>query len=242
MENESSLAKEFTNKTTSIATCKLFDCLWERIDHFSSTQKYQIITYYLQGSVRYNLSTDDSFTFSKTCSILKELIEEWSSDNPILGNYVEGTIPATDSGSNSAPLSEEYPMVVGVSQLPGNPNNNTHTNLSLIPPEDGEVGPVAVMHPLHIFRKRVTAVLECMDIAFKSYFRDWAKQPVDAVFAAASSRRLCLPTDLREDLDQLTTAITKTQRKLLSGFTVRTVRTYDSTSHPLLTKRDGILR
>eukprot|EP01041_Mallomonas_annulata_P011092 gene11092-23191_t len=92
-------------------------------------------------------------------------------------------------------------------------------------------------------RKRVEAILQSMEVAYKNYPRAWAKQSIDRIFAAAASRRLTMPEDLRERLDTMTTNITTEQRKSASGADiVNTIRTYDSVAHPLLQKRTGILR
>eukprot|EP00607_Mallomonas_marina_P009385 CAMPEP_0182421190 /NCGR_PEP_ID=MMETSP1167-20130531/6443_1 /TAXON_ID=2988 /ORGANISM="Mallomonas Sp, Strain CCMP3275" /LENGTH=128 /DNA_ID=CAMNT_0024598059 /DNA_START=1063 /DNA_END=1449 /DNA_ORIENTATION=- len=92
-------------------------------------------------------------------------------------------------------------------------------------------------------RERVDAILLCMEAAYKNYVRDWAKAPVDRLFSAASQRRLGVPADLREKLDDLTTLLTKEQRQVRSGATgQQTVRTYNSVTHPLLQRRVGILR
>ena len=86
------------------------------------------------------------------------------------------------------------------------------------------------------------AILICLEIAFRIYHWSWAKQPCDAVYACAAERRLHFSEESREGLDTLTTAITTAQRKDNSWSGPQTIRTYNSTAHPLLSKNVGLLR
>ena len=89
---------------------------------------------------------------------------------------------------------------------------------------------------------RENAIFVCLDTAFRLYHWSWAKQPCDTVYACASERRLYFSDDSRESLDVLTMAITAAQRKDTSWSGPQTIRTYNSTAHPLLSKNVGILR
>ena len=89
---------------------------------------------------------------------------------------------------------------------------------------------------------RENAILICLEIAFRIYHWTWAKQPCDAVYACAAERRLLFSEEGREGLDLLTTAITTAQRKDNSWSGPQTIRTYNSTAHPLLSKNVGLLR
>lgn len=92
-------------------------------------------------------------------------------------------------------------------------------------------------------RDRTAATLVCLAAALPLYSRTlWAKQPLDKLFAAVAQHRLLLPSDQREQLDELTTAITLTRRKAVSGKPAQTVRAFNSTAHPLKTKKVGLLR
>lgn len=89
---------------------------------------------------------------------------------------------------------------------------------------------------------RENAIFVCLETAFRLYHWSWAKQPCDAVYACAAERRLHFSDDSRESLDTLTMAITAAQRKDTSWSGPQTIRTYNSTAHPLLSKNVGILR
>lgn len=89
---------------------------------------------------------------------------------------------------------------------------------------------------------RENAIFVCLETAFRLYHWSWAKQPCDALYACAAERRLLFSDDSRESLDTLTMAITAAQRKDTSWSGPQTIRTYNSTAHPLLSKNVGILR
>jgi hypothetical protein len=89
---------------------------------------------------------------------------------------------------------------------------------------------------------RENAIFVCLETAFRLYHWSWAKQPCDTVYACAAERRLHFSDDSRESLDTLTMAITAAQRKDTSWSGPQTIRTYNSTAHPLLSKNVGILR
>ena len=92
-------------------------------------------------------------------------------------------------------------------------------------------------------KNRENAIFVCLDTAFRLYHWSWAKQPCDTVYACASERRLNFSDDSRESLDVLTMAITAAQRKDTTSWSgPQTIRTYNSTAHPLLSKNIGILR
>ena len=91
-------------------------------------------------------------------------------------------------------------------------------------------------------RNRENAIFVCLETAFRLYHWSWAKQPCDTVYACASERRLNFSDDSSESLDVLTMAITAAQRKDASWSGPQTIRTYNSTAHPLLSKNVGLLR
>lgn len=93
--------------------------------------------------------------------------------------------------------------------------------------------------------ERLVAVLTCLTDAFKQHKRGWAQQPLDEVFRAASERRFVFSDQyLLDQLDSLTSQWTAHRRKQAAsgGGAARTVRTADSTTHPLRQKQIGILR
>jgi hypothetical protein len=108
--------------------------------------------------------------------------------------------------------------------------------------DDGESG--SKVDPEEVV-ERQRVILSCMEEAFRTRSKwAWARQPCDSVFAVASQRRLLFPQDegLRDNLDDLTTAITLTQRKDTSWSGPKAVRTYNSTAHPLLVKKFDVFK
>lgn len=92
-------------------------------------------------------------------------------------------------------------------------------------------------------RARVAATLTCLAAALPLYPRSlWSRQPLDKLFSTVTHRRLQLPPDQREQLDELSTTITLARRKAVSGRPAQTVRELNSTAHPLKTKKVGLLR
>jgi hypothetical protein len=92
--------------------------------------------------------------------------------------------------------------------------------------------------------ERLAAIVACLSDAFKQHKRDWAKQPLDEVFKAASDRRMLFSDPYQEQLDSLTSQWTAYRRKRAAsgGGEVRTVRAAESTAHPLRQVQTGILR
>jgi hypothetical protein len=91
-------------------------------------------------------------------------------------------------------------------------------------------------------RYRLQAIIKCMQVAYRCYNRDWAKNPIEMTFLEASNRRLYFDPDLREELDKLTTSLTLERRKNTSWAGPQTIRTFNSVAHPLLQKKVGLLR
>ena len=92
-------------------------------------------------------------------------------------------------------------------------------------------------------KARVSATLSCLTTALPLYSRCmWAKQPLDQLFKIVALRRLQVDDDQREQVDELTTKITLARRKGISGKPAQTVRSYNSTAHPLKTKNVGLMR
>lgn len=188
------------NKVIISSIKELMVCVWTKYSIITTViHQYSIFTWYLKYFIRYELSTDDSFLFFKTCQSLQSCIEELPKNSLITQ---EGDLVA-----------------------------------------DGREVPTREMYTF-----RLTVILECLTAAYKNYFRAWAKSTLDALFQVAAHHRLAFPPDLRQSLDELTTAITLAQRKSTAlggnfvGGSERTIRTYNSTTHPLLQKKNGILR
>ena len=90
---------------------------------------------------------------------------------------------------------------------------------------------------------RVNAIINCMRTAFKLYStRPWSKQPVDVMFTSSADVRLHLPLGVRETMDTLITLLRNTQRKNASFTGPMTIRTFNSTAHPLRSSKNDILK
>lgn len=95
-------------------------------------------------------------------------------------------------------------------------------------------------------RHRLEVILLCLKICYQVYVRSrWSKQPVESLYLTVSQWKLSIPfEDIREKLDEINTKLIQYQRKLISGGVsdIKTIRTYNSTAHPLKTKKVGVLR
>ena len=173
---------------------------------------YKLETYYILVCLRANLATDDSYTFNKACNELKALIILMCSSSS----------SSSDSSSSSAVIDSEI---------------NTDDPAS----NDATVASIEAQAKAAVV-KRESAVLVCLDTAFRIYHWTWAKQPCDALYACAAERRLLVTDESRDGLDTLNMAITAAQRKDTSWSGPHTIRTHNSTAHPLLSKNVGLLR
>ena len=94
-----------------------------------------------------------------------------------------------------------------------------------------------------LLKLRLKALMSCMKTAFKLYSsRPWSKQPVDGLFTSASDVRLHVPLSEREVLDELITTLRSTQRRNASYTGPMTIRTFNSTAHPLRSSKFDILK
>ena len=174
-------------------------------------------SFYLYSSFRLRLLTDDTFEFAKCCKELEKHVLEWST----IYKDTKEQLKSSDKGRPSA--------------------DSTSQGQEETPPLPGGYIEIAEV----LSRTRIFAVLKCLEISLKNYFHDWAKRPVDTLYALASNNRMHVnDDDLRGQLDDLVTRVTLEQRKLASkGASIsKTIRTYDSVAHPLLRRNDGILR
>lgn len=86
-----------------------------------------------------------------------------------------------------------------------------------------------------IIHERIQYITEGMRLAFISYYKGYAIQPVDSLFHIVSSKRLQIVSDLREKIDDLVTKKANSKRKIESNVTTHTVRTFNSV-HNTITK------
>jgi hypothetical protein len=87
------------------------------------------------------------------------------------------------------------------------------------------------------WEERQRVLVCCIETALTNYRWNWAKQPCDALVSAASQRRLLFSESVRQQLDELVNMVAIMQRKNASSTGTKTYRAYDSTSHPLRSKR-----
>ena len=163
-----------------------------------------------------SLCCDDSFRFCKACQVLADYFDcDAMFPTLVTVDYTVLNDSITD-GEGKDTNKEESP--------------------SASPSPSPPLSPTARRH-------RVAATLACLAAALPLYTRSlWAKQPLDKLFATVAQRRLQLDPDQREQLDELTTKITLARRKAISGKPAQTVRVFNSTAHPLKTKKVGLLR
>lgn len=207
-------------KVVTESSIKLYGVFNKVRDFFSEQHQFEVVTWHLRGAILFQLQTDDSFQFA---SVSKQLLDIIESLPGICDEKVIENILTDATALDNSVVSEDAKKA------------------SVIASEVDEARGSAPCD--RVLRERITAVLDCMEVSYRSYNRDWAKERVDKVFAAAARRRLGFPSDLRDRLDDLTTTITMEQRRILSGGgNLKTLRTYDSMAHPLLQKRVGILR
>ena len=180
---------------------------------------YKLETYYILVCLRANLATDDSYTFNKACNELKALI----------------ILMCNSSSSSSSSNSSSSESSSGSGVVDSELSSNDHSTNGATEASIEAQAKAAVV-------KRESAVLVCLDTAFRIYHWTWAKQPCDALYACAAERRLLFTDESRDGLDTLNMAITAAQRKDTSWSGPHTIRTHNSTAHPLLSKNVGLLR
>ena len=191
-------------------------------------QQFSLDNWYLLYSVQCSLSSDDSYAFNKACVVVEKLFNCTSMFPTIV------TVDYSCSSGSSGSSNDEAP--VGSESGSGSSEGNTSEGVV----ESGS----ETYSPTHsLKRERVHATLECLRTAQPLYSRaQWAKQPLDKLFASVVQRRLLLDADHTALLDSLYTKVALQRRKDVSGKPVQTVRSFNSTAHPLQTKRVGILR
>jgi hypothetical protein len=181
-------------------------------------QRFQITTWYLQTTIAHQLqTTDDPYLFNKCCQFVTSEFNE---------NYFvkKQNVDEIESEDNSSSV----PLVTAVTMS----DDSTLEDPYLFSNE--------------MKRSRLEALLFCLQLCYQVYLRSgWTKQPIESLYLHITQRRLLIPyEDLRERLDDLNTQFTHKQRKRLSGTggMIQTIRTYNSTAHPLRTKKVGVLR
>jgi hypothetical protein len=210
-----SLPLDVSKSPSKEAIYSLMRTCYQHISHFNPVQRFQIITWHLQTNIAHQLhTTDDPYLFNRCCQFITHEFNE----NYLVKKYdIENTDPI--------PTAEDASLV-------------TTSSASTV--DD------PFFFSNETKRSRLEAILFCLQICYQVYLRSgWTKQPIESLYLHITQRRLLLPSDdLRERLDDLSTQFTQKQRKKLSGTggMIQTIRTYNSTAHPLRTKKIGILR
>jgi hypothetical protein len=92
--------------------------------------------------------------------------------------------------------------------------------------------------------ERLRVLIATLETAIESYKWSWAKPPIESLIKLASERRTCFPPSMRDEVDEITSAVTLAMRKNVSLNNVlsRSIRSYNSTAHPLRNKSIEILK
>jgi hypothetical protein len=231
-----SLPLDLTKHSLENSINTLMKIIYQQEHFFHSQNQFEIRTWYLQTVIATLLrGTDDSYLFNKSCQFISNQFNE----NYFLKKkqFDDEEIPQEEeNGDRHDPLPS----------LPSSHDPNT----SLLPSDSTPITSTATADPYffsdEIKRSRLNAILFCLKICYQVYLRSgWTKQPIESLYLHVTQRRLLIPyDDLREQLDDLNTQFTQKQRKKLSGNggVTQTIRTYNSSAHPLRTKKVGILR
>lgn len=212
--SDDATAVQALSPPTATIVDKLISLYFTRSNLFCNIQRFQLQNWFLVYSVKNSLCCDDSFRFSRACQVVSDLFDCDAMFPPL--------VIADYSIDNSESSSDDFRKEDGGDEQE----------------EDKEGRPGVALR-----KARTNATLACMTATLPLYSRSlWAKQPLDKLFAAVAQRRLLLPPDQREQLDDLTTKITTMRRKAVSGKPDQTVRAFNSTAHPLKTKKVGLLR
>jgi hypothetical protein len=224
-----SLPLDVSKSPSKEAIYSLMRTCYQHISHFNPVQRFQIITWHLQTNIAHQLhTTDDPYLFNRCCQFITHEFNE----NYLVKKYdIENTDPIPTAEDASLPSADPIP---------------TAEDASLVTTSSASTVDDPFFFSNETKRSRLEAILFCLQICYQVYLRSgWTKQPIESLYLHITQRRLLLPSDdLRERLDDLSTQFTQKQRKKLSGTggMIQTIRTYNSTAHPLRTKKIGILR
>lgn len=95
-------------------------------------------------------------------------------------------------------------------------------------------------YDINIERQKV--ILLCIEVAGEHYHLAWARQPIDSLITILSEYKQYFDIDMIEQLNNIVAKMTLTKRKTASYSGPVTIRTYNSTAHPLSSKKAGVLR
>jgi hypothetical protein len=87
------------------------------------------------------------------------------------------------------------------------------------------------------WEERQRVLICCIETALANYKWSWAKQPCDSLISVVSEKRMLFGEGVREQLDDLVNSVVALQRKNASWIGPKTFRAFDSTSHPLRSKK-----
>jgi hypothetical protein len=236
-----SLPLDLNKHPTENSINSLMKVVYQHEALFHPQNQFEIRTWYLQTVIAPLLrGTDDSYLFNKSCKFVSN---EFSENYFIKKKQLDGddeTPPSDDPNNSSSLLPSDLSPLTDTSP----PNDSINLSVVSVPPPSAAADPYFFSE--EIKRSRLNAILLCLKICYQVYLRSgWTKQPIESLYLHITQRRLHIPfAELREQLDDLNTQLTQKQRKKLSGNggVTQTIRTYNSSAHPLRTKKVGILR
>jgi hypothetical protein len=169
--------------------------------------------------------TDDSFQFAKACKQLSEALEGVQNDRSLL--QMDRRLAVLEAMHAAFPLHDRAwarPSIESSFKIA------TDKRLCF---EDEPVDPKVVRQQLRLEFTRSGSMKERNDVDVKPEISEEAKG--ENITEARAGKTL------RDEVDDFTSEIVARHRKRgIIG--QQTVRTFNSTAHPLLTKRDGVLR
>lgn len=200
-----------TDKRFSNYYQDLFVSIFEKKHIFPVDCQYRLQTFKIFAKDRPELCTDDSYQFSKSCQVIKSLIE----DNSAFQIYKSATINTT-SGIN---------FELGQSCNEEELEVSTKSNLI---PEDELI-------------ERQKVLILALETACLNFKWSWAKSSINELVKSASERRMHFREPIREDLDSITERITLMERKSASWTCAKKVLSQNSVVHPLFVKKCDVI-
>jgi hypothetical protein len=130
---------------------------------------FQLDTYYILIYLRASFATDDPWSYSQSCKTLKSYIEKISMNS------------SSSDGPSSSSHDSSLQDTIDATSI----NTSGHQE--------------AEQEAVVMIMDRESAIIGCLEIAFKIYHWEWAKNPCDTVYACAAERRLRLGLGLGLD-------------------------------------------
>jgi hypothetical protein len=162
--------RDVTNKKFSSSYIELFTYVIEKLVFFPQSQRYRLVSFYVFACVRPQMTTDDSFLFSKACIILKTIL-----DAKLSYQLQEIEEPETVTYERHLDGIDEILCFKFKFSL----------ILDSLAPKVGTSDPAELIE-----RQRV--LLVALETARQSYQWPWARRSIDDVFDAAAKKRFSI--------------------------------------------------